>query len=103
MADRRLRGSLLVRLLALSVVVSVLSIGGTTWLAIRATTPAIQQERGQALTDDAKIYDALLGYAATHPDWTDVGPLVQSLATSTGRRIVVTDRKRTPFVESATG
>jgi two-component system, OmpR family, sensor histidine kinase BaeS len=103
MADRRLRSSLLVRLLAVSVVVTVLSIAGTAWLAARTTTRAIQEEQGRALTDDAKIYDALLGYAAAHHDWTGVGPLVESLAASTGRRIVVTDRNRGVLAESGAG
>lgn len=103
MADRRLGSSLLIRLLAGSVLVSVLSIAGTAWLAVRTTTRAIQQEQGQALTDDAKIYDALLGYAATHHDWTGAGPLIRSLAASTGRRIVVTDRNRAPLVQSSSG
>src|SRR5689334_18495280 len=103
MADRRLRSSLLVRLLAVSVLVSVLSIVGTAWLAVRTTTRAIQQEQGQALADDAKIYDALLGYAARHRDWTGVGPLARSLAAGTGRRIVVTDRNRVTLAETAAG
>jgi two-component system, OmpR family, sensor histidine kinase BaeS len=103
MADRRLRSSLLVRLLAVSVLVSVLSIAGTAWLAVRTTTRAIQQEQGQALSDDAKIYDALLGYAATHHDWTAAGPLIRQLAATTGRRIVVTDRDRTVLAQTAEG
>ncbi|MEU1755596.1 HAMP domain-containing sensor histidine kinase [Micromonospora matsumotoense] len=103
MAERRRRDSLLVRLLAVSVVVSVLSITATAWLAVRDTTRTIARERGQALADDAKIYDALLGYAATHRSWADVSPLLDSLATSTGRRIVVTDRDRTPLAASTAG
>ncbi|WP_405101762.1 sensor histidine kinase [Micromonospora sp. NBC_01412] len=103
MAERRRRSSLLVRLLAVSVVVTVLSITATAWLAVRDTTQAIEEERGQALADDAKIYDALLGHAATHQDWADVLPLVGSLAATTGRRIVITDRDRTPLAASAAG
>ena len=103
MPDRRRRSSLLVRLLAGSVLVSVLSIAGTAWLAVRATTRAIQQEQGQALSDDAKIYDALLGYAATHRDWTGAGPLIRSLAAGTDRRIAVTDRNRVLLAQSAAG
>jgi two-component system, OmpR family, sensor histidine kinase BaeS len=103
MAERRRRGSLLVRLLALSVVISVLSISATAWLAVRDTTRALQQERGQALADDAKIYDALLGHAATHRDWTGVLPLVRSLAAATGRRVALTDRSRTPIAASGEG
>ncbi|WP_030434224.1 sensor histidine kinase [Actinoplanes subtropicus] len=103
MADRRLRGGLLVRLLAVSVLVSVLSVAGTAWLAVRTTTRAIQQEQGQALSDDARIYDALLGYAATHHDWAGAAPLMRSLAGATGRRIVVTDPDRLPLAQTAGG
>jgi two-component system sensor histidine kinase BaeS len=70
---------------------------------VRTTTKAFQQEQGQALTDDAKIYDALLGYAATHSDWSGVGSLVSSLSRSTGHRVALTDRARTPIADSASG
>jgi two-component system sensor histidine kinase BaeS len=95
--------SLLVRLLAVSAVVSILSIVATAWLAVRTTTRAIQQEQGQALTDDARIYDALLGYAATHRDWSGADGLVASLAEETGHRIALADRARAPLADSAAG
>ncbi|AEV85086.1 histidine kinase [Actinoplanes sp. SE50] len=97
------RGSLLGRLLVLSAVVSLLSIGATAWLAVRTTTRAIQREQGQALTDDAKIYDTLLGYAATHRDWSAVAPVVAQLAGSTGHRVVLTGQAREPIADSASG
>lgn len=100
MADRR---SLLVKLLVVSAVVSLLSIAATAWLAVRTTTRAIRQEQGQALTDDARIYDALLGYAATHRDWSGVGPLIGALARQTGHRVALTDRARAPIADSAAG
>jgi two-component system sensor histidine kinase BaeS len=97
------RSSLLVKLLAVSAVVTLLSIAATAWLAVRTTTRAFQQEQAQALTDDAKIYDALLGYAATHASWSGVGPLVDSLSRSTGHRVALTDRARGPIADSARG
>ncbi|HET6479829.1 MAG TPA: HAMP domain-containing sensor histidine kinase [Actinoplanes sp.] len=103
MADRRPRGSLLLRLLVLSAIVSLLSVAATAWLAVRTTTQAIQQEQSQALSDDARIYDAVLGYAATHADWADVAPLISSLASRTGHRIALTDRARAPIADSASG
>ncbi|MEV6845220.1 HAMP domain-containing sensor histidine kinase [Actinoplanes sp. NPDC051411] len=92
--------SLLVKLLAVSAVVSVLSVAATAWLAVRTTTRAIQREQSQALTDDARIYDALLGYAATHHDWSGAAPLVGRLARQTGHRIALTDRARAPIADS---
>lgn len=91
MAARR---SVLVRLLAGAVLVSLCSIAATAWLAARSTTVAIQQEQGRALADDSKIYDALLGYAATHPAWPGVGKLIEQLSRETGRQITLTTNDR---------
>lgn len=99
--SRRFHSSLVVRLLALSVLVSVCSIAATAWLAVRTTTRAIRQEQGQAISDDARIYEALLGRAATHADWQGVRPLVDRLARETGHRVVLTTRDRRPIADSA--
>ncbi|MEU8656227.1 HAMP domain-containing protein, partial [Actinoplanes philippinensis] len=96
----RPRSSLVLRLLAVSAVVSMLSVAATAWLTVRATTSAIRQQPGRVLVDDARIYDTLIGYAATHRDWTGAGPLVESLAANTGRRIVITDRDRRTLLAS---
>ncbi|WP_221325368.1 cell wall metabolism sensor histidine kinase WalK [Actinoplanes sp. L3-i22] len=103
MPETRRRGSLLRRLLVLSAVVSLLSIGATAWLAVRTTTRAIQQEQGQALADDAEVYDTLLGYAATHRDWSEVGPLIAKLARDTGNRVTLTGQAREPITDSGSG
>ncbi|MEU1799515.1 HAMP domain-containing sensor histidine kinase [Streptomyces sp. NPDC019937] len=92
--DVPLRRSLLLRLLAVSVLVSVCSIATTAWLAVRTTVVAIDEERGQALADDTRIYYRLLGYAARHPRWDGVGPTVRALARETGHRIVITEDGR---------
>ncbi|MYV57322.1 two-component sensor histidine kinase, partial [Streptomyces sp. SID3212] len=87
--DVPLRRSLLLRLLAVTVLVSVCSVAATAWVVVRTTAVAIQKEQGQALADDTKIYDRLLGYAATHASWDGVGPTVASLAEETQHRIVL--------------
>jgi two-component system, OmpR family, sensor histidine kinase BaeS len=92
--DVPLRRSLLVRLLAVSALVSVCSIAATAWVVVRTTAVAIRQEQGQALADDAKVYDELLGYAASHPGWSGAGPTVDSLARTAGHRIVLMDGSR---------
>lgn len=96
-----LRGSLVLRLLVLSVLISVCSIAATAWLAVRTTARAIHQEQGQAFADDARIYDALLGLAARQGDWRGAQPLVDRLARETGHRIALTDQNRRPFADSA--
>lgn len=86
--------SLRVRLLAVSLAVAVCSITATAWLATTATTTAIQQQQGQLLSDDAGVYETLLGYAATHPAWSGVMPQLRMIAARTGRRIVLTTSAR---------
>lgn len=89
--------SLLVRMLAASVLIAVGSVAATAWLAARTTAHAIRQEQGQVLTDDTTVYDTLVGYAATHPGWDGMDRTVRDLAQRTGRRITLTaqDRART--------
>ncbi|MFJ7277177.1 sensor histidine kinase [Kitasatospora sp. NPDC098663] len=95
------RRSLLLRLLALSALVSLCSIAATAWLTARTTTGAIRQEQRQVLADQARIYHELLGYAATHPDWTGVESTVRRLAADTGQRILLTTPRFEPVVDSA--
>lgn len=101
--DVPLHRSLLLRVLAVSVLVSVCSIAATAWLTARSTTVAIRQEQGQALADDARTYDTLLGYAATHPGWGGAGEIVRQLARDTGRRVTLTTERRVPLVDSDSG
>ncbi|MFJ8825132.1 sensor histidine kinase [Streptomyces sp. NPDC102467] len=101
-ADRPpLRKSLRGRLLAVSVLVATCSVAATAWLAVQTTSGAIKQEQGQNLADDTRIYDTLLGYAATHPRWDGVETTVRDLARSTGRHITVTTQARAPLADSA--
>lgn len=97
-----LRKSLLGRLLAVSALVAACSVAATAWLAVQTTSGAIRQEQGQNLTDDARIYHALLGRAATHPQWDGVEPTVRALARQYGRRIALTTQSRAPIADSAT-
>ncbi|MFF4594758.1 sensor histidine kinase [Amycolatopsis sp. NPDC001319] len=88
-----MRRSLLVRLIAVSALVAVCAIAATAWLAARTTTGAIRQEQGQVFADDGTIYQGLLGYAATHPNWDGVGKVVRTYAEATGRRVVLATPK----------
>ncbi len=97
-----LRHSLLVRLLAVSALVSLCSVTATAWVVVRTTTVAIDKERGLAADEDARVYDALLGYAATHTSWDNAGQLVEDLADSTGQRILLTDPEGHAVRDSAT-
>ncbi len=90
-----LHKSLLVRLLATSILVALCSIAATAWLAVQTTTKAIEREQGQSLSSDASVYDTLVAYAATHKNWDGVGPTIHALAAHTNRRIVLTLESRT--------
>ncbi|MFJ9117055.1 ATP-binding protein [Streptomyces sp. NPDC102394] len=96
-----LRKRLLVRLLFASALIAVCSVAATTWLAVETTTRALREEQGQDLADDMKILAELSGYAATHPQWKGVQPLVDRLATRTGRRIALTTPDRALIADSA--
>lgn len=98
-----LRRSLVVRLLATSVLVAVTAIVATAWLAVQSTTRAIQQEQGRSLADDKSVYDAMLRYAATHRDWSGVGPVLQERARELGRRITLMTEDRQTIAESGPG
>ncbi|WTE48778.1 HAMP domain-containing histidine kinase [Streptomyces sp. NBC_01622] len=81
--------------------IAVCSVAATAWLAARTTSSAIQQEQGQLLSSDTQIYDTLVGYAATHRDWTGVAPTLRRLAGRTGRRITLTTQSHRPLATSA--
>jgi two-component system sensor histidine kinase BaeS len=90
-----LRHSLVTRLLITSVVIALAAISTTAWLAATTTTRAINFEQGGAVADERAVYEALVGYAATHADWSGAAPLVHSRAAELDRRItLVTDDHR---------
>lgn len=92
--------SLRVRLLVVSILVALCSVTATAWLAVTTTTTAIKQQQGQVLADDAGIYDTLLGFAATHHDWSGVASQIRGLAARTGRRIVLATQGRQVIASS---
>ncbi|MFG1609545.1 ATP-binding protein [Actinoplanes sp. NPDC049265] len=85
-----LRHSLLIRLLAASVVIAACAIAATAWLTARGATRALQREQVAAAGQQTSIYTELVAYAATHPTWDDVGPLLATLGTRTGLEIRLT-------------
>ncbi|MBO4161851.1 sensor histidine kinase [Micromonospora antibiotica] len=96
-----LHRSLVVRLLATSLLVAVCAILATTWLAVQSTTRAIQQEQGRSLADDKSIYDTLLDHAATHRDWTGVDAVLAERADRLERRITLMTPDRQVIADSA--
>ncbi|MFI6759303.1 sensor histidine kinase [Micromonospora sp. NPDC050417] len=89
------------RLLVTSVLVAVCAILATAWLAVQSTTHAIQQEQGRSLADDKSVYDTLLGYAATHHDWSGVSAIATERAGELDRRITLMTQDRQLIADSA--
>ncbi|GAA2552343.1 HAMP domain-containing sensor histidine kinase [Winogradskya consettensis] len=98
-----LRHSLVTRLLVTSVLIAVAAIAATAWLATTTATRAITQERGQSLTDDKGVYDMLIGYAATHADWSGAPALIDARAAKLGRRITLMTGDRAVIADSGPG
>jgi len=82
-----MRRSLVVRMLAVSIVVAVASIAATAWLAALTASGGIRQQQSQSLADDTRIYTTLLDYAATHQSWSGVDDTISELERSTSRSI----------------
>ncbi|MFG1605100.1 sensor histidine kinase [Actinoplanes sp. NPDC049265] len=91
------RRSLLVKLLATSLLIAVCSIAATAWLAVQLTKQAVTQEQSRTLSADTDIYDALIEYAATHDSWAGAQAKVARLADLTGARIALTTPGRRPI------
>lgn len=99
-----MRHSLLIRLLALSLAVALGAVAATAALATYGTSEQAQGEleKSASLVEtDSSIYQSLLSYANEHESWRGVEPLLRRLASSTGRRIALTDADGEVLVDSA--
>ncbi|TDD90450.1 HAMP domain-containing protein [Actinomadura darangshiensis] len=95
--------SLLARLVAGSVLIAVCSIVATAWLAARSTSGEIRHQQGRTLARDARVNDALLGYAASHPRWDGVAETVRGLARESDQRVALATEGGTRIADSAAG
>ncbi|WP_223884106.1 sensor histidine kinase [Micromonospora craniellae] len=105
MSARRvpIRHSLVTRLLVTSVLIAIAAITSTAWLATRTATRAISQEQGRSLAENTEVYNELIGYAATHPDWSVVSPLIEQRAAGLDRRITLMTDDRTIVADTLDG
>ncbi|GAA2525310.1 sensor histidine kinase [Winogradskya humida] len=95
--------SLTVRLLVASLAIAAVAVLATSWIASQLTSRTIKQQIGQSLSDDKSVYDELLGYAATHPGWSGVQPLITARATKLNRRITLMSEDRRVIADSMAG
>ncbi|WP_235618855.1 sensor histidine kinase [Embleya scabrispora] len=98
-----LHRSLLVRLLASSILVAACAVAATAWLAAQTTEGAIRDGQSRVLADDTRIYRTLSTYAATHAQWAGVEPVLRALSRDTGRRIALSTREGAPIADSDAG
>lgn len=98
-----LHRSLLVRLLASSILVAACAVAATAWLAAQTTEGAIREGQSRVLADDTRIYRTLSTYAATHTQWPGVEPILRELSRDTGRRIALATREGAPIADSDAG
>ncbi|WP_307873255.1 sensor histidine kinase [Paractinoplanes ovalisporus] len=83
--------------------IALVAISATAWLAATTTTRAISHELGGAAADQKAVYEALVGYAATHRDWSGAATLVRSRAALIGRRITLTTDDKRIILDSQAG
>ncbi|GAA2623663.1 sensor histidine kinase [Paractinoplanes durhamensis] len=104
MTDRvPVRHSLVTRLLVTSVLIALVAIAATAWLAATTTARQISHEQGGAAADQRVVYEALIGYAATHHDWAGAATLVRSRAAEIGRRITLSTDDHQIILDSQAG
>jgi two-component system, OmpR family, sensor histidine kinase BaeS len=95
--------SLIFRLLVASLTIAAAAVLATSWIASQFTSQTIRQQLGQSLSDDKSVYDEMLGYAATHQDWSGVQPLVTARSAELNRRITLMTVDRQVIADSMTG
>ncbi|GAB7048347.1 sensor histidine kinase [Catenuloplanes indicus] len=96
-----LHRSLLVRLLATSMLIAACAVAATAWLTVQLTTRAVTQEQSRTLASDTDVYDAIIAYAAEHDRWDGVDALVRRQAELTGTRIALTTPDRVLIAASS--
>ncbi|MET0493383.1 MAG: HAMP domain-containing sensor histidine kinase [Actinoplanes sp.] len=98
-----LRRRLITRLLTTSILIAICATLSTAWLVTRTATSAVRQEQGRSLADEKRVYDVLLGYAATHRSWTDVQPVLREQAARLDRRITLVGEDQQVIADSGPG
>lgn len=95
-----MRSSLLTRLLLSMIAVAAVAIVTTAYITTRSTTNRLATERSRSLAADLAVRDQLVGYASMHSTWDGVGLLIDELAASSGRHVVLTSAVGAPIADS---
>ncbi|MCU1361230.1 MAG: histidine kinase, partial [Ilumatobacteraceae bacterium] len=92
--------SVLIRLVAVSLVVATCSIAATAWLTTTSTTAKFTGDLKRTLEIDNNIYDALLDYSGSHASWDGVQTVIDSFAPTTDRTITLATADGTVIASS---
>lgn len=84
-----LNRSVLVRLIASSIVVATCSIVATAWLTTRSTSNQIQGDLRRTLDADNKIYDTLVSFGGSNASWDGVATVIDQMASAADRTITL--------------
>jgi two-component system sensor histidine kinase BaeS len=100
---RRTVTGLRVRLISFCLVLAVISIGTTAWIAVSSTSSSLNEQYTQNLGSISAAYTTLSGYAATHGSWDGVAALVDDVAQRNHTRVTLTSEGGTVIADSNHG
>ena len=81
--------SVLIRLLAVSLLVASCSIAATAWLTTRSTRAQFTGDLERTLAGDNSVYNALVEYGTTHVSWDGVQSVIDSFGATSDRTITM--------------
>lgn len=89
------------RLVSFCLVIAVISIGTTAWIAVSSTSSSLNEQYTQNLSNITAVYATLSGYAATHESWAGVDALVDDVAQRDHTRVTLTREGGTVIADSS--
>jgi len=89
------------RLVSFCLVIAVISIGTTAWIAVSSTSSSLNEQYTQNLSSITTVYSTLSGYAATHDSWDGVAALVDDVAQRNHTRVTLTREGGTVIADSS--
>jgi two-component system, OmpR family, sensor histidine kinase BaeS len=98
---RRHVTGLRVRLVSFCLVIAVISIGTTAWIAVSSTSSSLNEQYSQDLSSITAVYSTLSGYAATHDSWDGAAAVVGDVAQRNHTRVTLTREGGTVIADSS--
>lgn len=92
--------SVLIRLLAVSLLVATCSIAATAWLTTRSTRQQFTGDLERTLAGDNGVYNALVAYGTAHSSWEGVQAVIDSFTPTSGRTVTLRSPDGTTIASS---